>query len=74
MTKVPKNEKKDQNKYMLTAKDVSEICGVSTSKAYQTIRQLNTELEKKGFLTFTGKISKAYFYDRMYGMKGGDTD
>lgn len=57
------------SKYVLTAKDVSEICGISSSLAYQTIRKLNAELEEKGFLTFTGKVSKAYFFERMYGMK-----
>lgn len=59
------------DKYVLTAKDVSEICGISESKAYQTIRQLNEELKDKGFITFAGKVSKAYFYERMYGMKEG---
>ncbi|WP_059068050.1 hypothetical protein [Mediterraneibacter massiliensis] len=59
-------------KYVLTAKDISEICGVSESKGYQVIRQLNDELKQKGFITFAGKVSKAYFYDRMYGMKEGD--
>ena len=59
-------------KYVLTAKDISEICGVSESKGYQVIRQLNDELKQKGFITFAGKVSKAYFYDRMYGMKEGE--
>lgn len=59
-------------KYVLTAKDVSEICGISASKAYQTIRKLNMELEERGFITFAGKVSKAYFYERMYGMREDD--
>lgn len=59
-------------KYVLTAKDISEILGVSESKSYQTIRQLNDELKKKGFITFAGRVSKAYFYERMYGMEEGD--
>lgn len=53
---------------VLTAKDISEICGVSESKSYEVIRMLNTELEKKGFLTFRGRVSRAYFNERMYGM------
>ncbi len=57
------------SKQVLTAKDIAEICGISESKAYQTIRQLNDELEKKGFLTFRGRVSSAYFYEKMYGMK-----
>ncbi|MFR5674209.1 MAG: hypothetical protein ACLUD5_14305 [Agathobacter rectalis] len=57
------------NKQVLTAKDIAEICSVSESKAYDVIRQLNTELEKGGYITFRGRISKAYFYEKMYGMK-----
>lgn len=53
---------------VLTAKDISEICGVSESKSYEVIRMLNEELEKKGFITFRGRVSRAYFNERMYGM------
>ena len=60
-------------KQVLTAKDISEICGISESKSYKIIRQLNEELGKKGYLTFSGRVSTAYFNERMYGMKeGGD--
>lgn len=56
-------------KQVLTAKDISEICGISESKSYQIIRQLNEELDKKGYLTFRGRVSRAFFYEKMYGMK-----
>lgn len=59
-------------KQVLTAKDISEICGISESKSYQVIRQLNAELDKKGYLTFRGRVSSAFFYEKMYGMKGGE--
>ena len=59
-------------KQVLTAKDISEICGISESKSYQIIRQLNAELDKKGYLTFSGRVSTVYFSERMYGMKEGD--
>lgn len=59
-------------KQVLTAKDISEICGISESKSYQVIRQLNEELDKKGYLTFRGRVSSAFFYEKMYGMKGGE--
>lgn len=60
------------NKYVYTAKDISELLGISLSKSYSTIRVLNDELQKKGFLTFAGKVSIAYFNERVFGMKGGD--
>ena len=62
-------EKSSMSKYVYTAKDISEICGISESKSYQVINQLNEELKEKGFLTFAGKVSSAYFNERMYGMK-----
>ena len=57
------------SRQVLTAKDISEICGISESKSYQIIRQLNEELDKKGYLTFRGRVSSAFFYEKMYGMK-----
>lgn len=56
-------------KQFFSAKDVSEICDVSESKSYQIIRQLNEELKKSGYLTLPGKVPKAYFYEKVYGMK-----
>ena len=57
---------------VLTAKDISEICNISESKSYQVIRQLNEELKKAGDLTFRGRVSSAFFYEKMYGMREKD--
>lgn len=56
-------------KQVLTAKDIAEMCNISESKSYQIIRQLNDELKLKGFLVFRGRVSRAYFMEKMYGMK-----
>lgn len=56
---------------VLTAKDIAEMCNVSESKAYQIIKRLNDELQAAGYLTFRGRVSRAYFYEKMYGMKEG---
>ena len=55
---------------VLTAKDISEICNISESKSYQVIRQLNEELKKAGYLR--GRVSSAFFYEKMYGMREKD--
>ena len=39
---------------------------MSESKAYQYIRQMNEELQKKGFLTVRGKIPAAYVRERFF--------
>lgn len=54
------------SKQVYTAKDISEILGVSESKSYQYIRQMNSELEEKGFLICRGRVPVAYFQERFF--------
>lgn len=51
---------------MYTAKDLQALLCVSESKAYQYIRQMNEELQEKGFLTVRGKIPAAYVRERFF--------
>ena len=44
--------------------EVAEILGYKSGKAYKIIRELNAELEAKGYLIRPGKISKKYFDER----------
>ena len=53
------------SKLFISAKEVAKELEVSDSYAY---RQLNTELEQKGFVVVKGKISRRYFEERVYGM------
>ena len=53
-------------KQVYTAKDLQELLGVSESKAYQYIRQMNEELQKKGFFFFFCKIPAAYVRERFF--------
>lgn len=55
------------NKRFITAKDVMEELGVSTSYAYKLIRKLNVEREADGFVTIKGRVSRQYFNERIYG-------
>ena len=55
------------NKRFITAKDVVEELGVSSSYAYKLIRKLNAEREADGFVTITGRVSRQYFDERIYG-------
>lgn len=54
-------------KIFYTANDISGLLGVSKAKAYQIIKGLNEELEKRGYIVLAGKISQAYFAERWYG-------
>ena len=53
------------NKRFITAKDVVEELGVSTS--YKLIRELNAERAADGFVTIKGRVSRQYFDERIYG-------
>ena len=55
-------------KYFLNANDVAAYMGISVSKAYTIIRQLNNELKKNGYITVAGKISRIYFEKKIYGI------
>ena len=48
---------------------VAEALGISRPYAYKLVRELNKELEGKGFLTISGKVSRRYFEERIYGMQ-----
>ena len=39
----------------ITASEVAEIMGISRSKAYQIVREMNRELKSQGYLTVAGK-------------------
>lgn len=55
-------------KIYYSAADIAEMLDVSKAKAYGIIRQLNEELQQKGFLILQGKVPTAYFSERWYGM------
>lgn len=49
----------------IKADQVAEILKCSKSKAYKIMQQLNNELEKDGYITIGGRISRDYLYKRM---------
>lgn len=55
-------------KQVYTAKDISEILGVSESKSYSYIRQMNEELKEKGYIICRGRVPVAYFKERFFGV------
>lgn len=50
------------------AQELAELLGVSESKAYQYIKQMNAELTQQGYLTVRGKVPKAYADKRFFGV------
>ncbi|MEA5039520.1 hypothetical protein SDC9_165602 [bioreactor metagenome] len=58
----------------ITATEVAEIMGISRSKSYQLVREMNKELKKQGYLTVAGKCPAQYFKQKFYGFQipGGE--
>lgn len=50
--------------YFISWKEVSEILNCKKSHAYQVIRELNKELEEKGYMIEKGKVPSKYFFER----------
>lgn len=46
--------------------DIKEILGISESKAYKIIQQLNKELKEKGYITIAGRVPAKYFKEKYY--------
>ena len=73
---LPKVRRKEGNclaMMILTAKDIAEVLRISESKAYIIIRQLNQELESKGYFTQRGRCPAQYFYER-FGIRSSMKD
>ena len=62
------DEQRKMAKQFVNVKDVMEVCGTSSSKSYAIIRQLNSELSERGYVTIPGKIPKAFFEEKLYGI------
>ena len=60
-------ERKEQEipKYV-KVREVMQLCEVSESRAYRIMQQLNKELEAKGFVTTSGRVSLKYLMERLY--------
>ena len=52
----------------ISAEEIKEIVGISKSKAYSLIQELNAELKEKGYLTVTGRVRRKHFEERFYGL------
>lgn len=55
------------SKIYYDANQIAEMLDVSKASAYNLIKKLNTELEEKGFIVISGKVSKVYFNEKWYG-------
>lgn len=55
-----------ENMFM-NVKEVAKELQSSEAFAYKVIREMNAELEKKGYLVVRGKVPRKYFLEKCYG-------
>lgn len=58
-------KEQEQTRYV-RVQEVMQLCNVSESHAYRIMRQLNEELERQGFITTAGRVSRKYLMERLY--------
>lgn len=58
-----------KDKLFMRVEEVQEQLCVSRAFAYNIIRDLNNELEAKGFKVINGRVSRKYFNEKFYGIK-----
>lgn len=71
------NEKREgeqllNNTLFVTAGEIAKELGISKPFAYKLVRQMNEELEAKGFLTISGRVSRKYYEEKFYGITKAD--
>ncbi len=52
-------------KSFMTVDEVAEELRISKSKAYEVVRNLNSELQKLGYLTIRGRVNATYFHKKV---------
>ena len=58
-------------KSFMRVEEVAAELGVSKSFAYKIVQKLNAELQEKGYLTISGRVSRQYFEEKLcYGGAG----
>ena len=56
------------NKFM-SIDEVANELQVSKSLAYKLVQKLNDELQEKGYLTVSERVSRKYLEERFYGIE-----
>ncbi|MCM1382270.1 MAG: LysR family transcriptional regulator [Muribaculaceae bacterium] len=61
-----------KEKVFINADEVAETLEISKPYAYKLVKTMNDELKQKGFITISGKVSRRYFEEKFYGLRGDE--
>ena len=56
------------DKLFMKAEEIQEELGISKTYYYKIIKELNEELEKMGYKTLAGRVSRKFFNEKFYGI------
>lgn len=51
----------------MKAEELQELLGISRSESYRIIKKLNDDLKEKGFIVLSGRVSRKYLEEMIYG-------
>lgn len=51
----------------ITAQELAKMLECSVGHAYRIIKQMNTDLQRDGFIVFPGRAPRTYVLERIYG-------
>lgn len=67
---MPEKGGEDMNEELFVrADEVAKELGVSKPFAYKLMQKLNAELAQKNYITISGRVSRRYFRERIYGLQ-----
>ena len=55
------------DKVFIKVDEVAKELEISKPYAYKLIQKMNAELREKGFITISGRISRQYYEEKLYG-------
>ncbi|MBQ6608299.1 MAG: hypothetical protein IJH69_04265 [Firmicutes bacterium] len=58
------------NSIFMKAEEVQEFLGVSHTESYRIIKRLNEELKANGYMVISGRVSRKYLEEKVYGYVG----
>ena len=58
------------NSIFMKAEEVQEFLGVSRTESYRIIKRLNEELKANGYMVISGRVSRKYLEEKVYGYVG----
>ena len=58
------------NSIFMNSEEVQEFLGVSRTESYRIIKRLNEELKANGYMVISGRVSRKYLEEKVYGYVG----